>query len=95
MGDVRLNQIRFATHPVVKNHGVIHREPIDAHPDVEQIRQDLHLDIGKLDYCEPAGEMLVFDVNKTITAGGPSDRDSLEYFFSNNQALESLLAIPR
>jgi len=62
-----------ANTPIVKASGVLRFEAIDTPPEFKQIRKDLGLDYGKIDYVVHDGEIHILDVNKTL--GGVKDEE--------------------
>lgn len=60
--------------PIAKFHTrVTPEEPVTVPPALVGLRERLGLDYGRIDYAEPGGEPVVFDVNKTLSAGGNAD----------------------
>lgn len=59
--------------PIVKGASIVRSDPIDTPPEFKQIRQRYAIDYGKIDYVVHAGEIHVFDVNKT--PGGLADSE--------------------
>jgi len=53
-------------HPIVKSHNAVSAEATEPHEDIEQWRESLNIDYGKLDYVVVDGEAILLDVNKTI-----------------------------
>lgn len=54
--------------PIVKSRKLVKVELVDEVPgEVRQLRQELGLDFGKIDYVMHDGRPVVFDVNKTPT----------------------------
>ncbi len=55
--------------PIVKHSHVLTSEEISPDPELIKIRQSMHFDYGKFDYCYHDGELVLFDINKTIGMG--------------------------
>jgi hypothetical protein len=70
LGD-RWSCVRIAApEPLVKAGNSVRLEHVEPHPLLEEWRQRLHLDYGKMDYVMHEGEPVLLDANKTVGAGG-------------------------
>src|SRR6476659_5329398 len=69
-GSSEFNLFAVSNSPVIKSSNVIRKEMLDAaHPAVRAYREQLGFDYGKFDYVVRDGEAIIFDVNRTYSAG--------------------------
>jgi hypothetical protein len=92
MGDSSRCYRRGSRNPIVKNRGIEFEQVVDPHPEVFRIRKKMNLEIGKIDYCIHSGEFVLHDINKTFTSGDSELKESLEYYFHQTNALQSLFS---
>lgn len=57
-------------HPIIRMETIVDDVMIPTPREVLQYRRQLGLDYGKIDYVEHNGEIVIFDVNKTIGGSG-------------------------
>lgn len=70
LGDQETNSLSYATEPIVKQRGVVRREPVDEVPKaLREIRVELGFDFGKFDYGIVDGEVILYDANRTPGLG--------------------------
>jgi hypothetical protein len=60
----------LALDPIVNAYTQIGTEPVDLHPEIEALRQELGFDYGKFDYVVHDGRPVLLDANKTTGAAG-------------------------
>ena len=60
----------LAADPIVNAYTQIGTEPVDVHPEIEALRQELGFDYGKFDYVMHDGRPVLLDANKTTGAAG-------------------------
>ena len=74
-GDVSVNCVDLSDSPII-SWGTPAPELIQPPPEeLRQIRKELRLDYGKLDYVIQDGRPVLYDVNKTTSAGTKDDAD--------------------
>jgi len=79
--------------PVVKSRKLVSVDLVDKVPDqVREIRKQLGLDFGKIDFVMHDGVPLVFDVNKTPTVFLSKSDQPGPYVRSLAEGLEDLIA---
>jgi hypothetical protein len=70
LGDRETNSISYSRSPIVKSGNVVRREVVPEVPDALRARRrELGIDYGKFDYALHAGEVVLYDVNKTPSMG--------------------------
>lgn len=70
LGDKETNSLSYATEPIIKQRGVIRREPVEEVPrKLREIREELGFDFGKFDYGIVEGEVVLYDANRTPGLG--------------------------
>jgi hypothetical protein len=66
LGDKSASLMLKSEHPIVTSATAKEVLPVEPHPEIETIRKRLRIDYGKLDYAIVDGELILFDVNKTV-----------------------------
>ena len=90
MGESYVCNRKTSLLPIVKDRGLVSETEIEPHPDAVSARSRLKVDYGKFDYCVYEGEMILLDVNKTITFSRPRGRTEVAAeVFNRTNALES------
>ena len=71
LGEVETNSVSFSREPQVKSTNVVGRRIVDEIPDdLRAWRRELGFDFGKFDYAIVEGKTVLYDANRTPTAGG-------------------------
>jgi hypothetical protein len=69
-GGRHVNVLHLGTRPVVQRYHSVADEPVPVPDGIVEIRREIGLDYGKLDYVVRDGEVVLLDVNRTPALGG-------------------------
>ncbi len=69
LGSSGVCTLRKAKHPIVNLPSTVHREVVEVHPEILQLKRSLGFDYGKFDYVIHEGVPVLLDANKTPGSG--------------------------